>query len=299
MHHFTSPRWFVRDGGWLKGENAGIFANYCAEMVRQLGDKMSWVCTINEVNIPRMIGLLWRREQGAEGLAFAKASAAALGVSLEQFSPFFFASSVAARDVMLEAHRQAVVAMKAVRPNLPMGMTLALQDMQALPGGEAKRDELRHEIQDVYLKAARGDDFLGVQTYSRDRIGANGVEGVEDGAEVTQMGYEFYPQALGGTIRYAHKVAGVPILVTENGIGTEDDTRRLAYYEAALREVVACMEEGIEIGGYYAWSAFDNFEWLMGYRPTFGLIGVDRATQVRTVKPSGKWLGELAKANCL
>jgi len=47
------------------------------------------------------------------------------------------------------------------------------------------------------------------------------------------------------------------------------------------------------------WSVFDNFEWGMGYRPKFGLIAVDRATQTRTVKPSAEWLGSVARARGL
>ncbi len=56
-------------------------------------------------------------------------------------------------------------------------------------------------------------------------------------------------------------------------------------------------EEGIEVRGYIYWSALDNVEWMFGYGPTFGLLAVDRATQERTVKPSARWLGEVARAN--
>ena len=253
------------------------------------------VCTINEINIPRMITLLFASRERPEGMPdlmeYLQVTSTAFGVTPENFAPFFFAGTAEARDVMLSAHRQAVNAMKAIRPNLPIGMTMSLADMQALPGGEAKRDELRHEIQDVYFEATAGDDFFGVQTYSRDRIGAYGPAGPEEGVEVTQMGYEFWPEALGETIRYASEKTGLPIWVTENGIGTDDDARRQEYYERALACVTDCLKDGIDIRGYYAWSAFDNFEWMLGYRPTFGLVAVDRETQARTVKPSGKWIG--------
>ena len=49
--------------------------------------------------------------------------------------------------------------------------------------------------------------------------------------------------------------------------------------------------------GYIHWSAFDNFEWASGYAMQFGLIAVDRTTQERTVKPSARFLGEVARAN--
>jgi beta-glucosidase len=109
------------------------------------------------------------------------------------------------------------------------------------------------------------------------------------------MGYEFWPQAIGATLRRAHEVTGLPLMVTENGIGTADDGRRLAYYQAALQSVADCLRDGLDVRGYFAWSAFDNFEWMLGYRPTFGLIAVDRATQQRTVKPSARWLSQVAQ----
>jgi beta-glucosidase len=86
-------------------------------------------------------------------------------------------------------------------------------------------------------------------------------------------------------------------MVTENGIGTEDDQQRIAYYRRALRSVANALKDGLDIRGYFAWSAFDNFEWMMGYGPKFGLIHVDRSTQVRTTKPSARFLGEIARTN--
>lgn len=79
--------------------------------------------------------------------------------------------------------------------------------------------------------------------------------------------------------------------MTENGLATTDDTRRTAYVARAVRGVANCLSDGIDVRGYIYWSALDNYEWIFGYRPTFGLIAVDRATQERTVKPSARWLG--------
>jgi beta-glucosidase len=114
------------------------------------------------------------------------------------------------------------------------------------------------------------------------------------------MGYEFWPEVLEATIRRAWAVAGgVPLLVTENGIATEDDARRVAYVRTALEGVRRCLDDGIDVRGYTYWSALDNFEWALGYRPTFGLVGVDRTTFERRPKPSASWLGSVARANAL
>lgn len=300
-HHFTSPRWLISQGGWQNMETAAKFARYSQKVTRHLGDLIEAVCTINEVNIPRMAALMWLGDGHDE--SFIQQAAQALHTTPEQFAPFMFAGTAQERDVILAAHHQARAAIKAERhgsqPPLPVGLTIAMQDMQAVPGGEAVRDKMRWELQDVYLEAAREDDFIGVQTYSRERYSADGNLGPEEGVELTQMGYEFWPQAIGATLRRAHEVAGVPMMVTENGMGTTDDGRRQAYYQTALQNVAACLEDGLDIRGYFAWSAFDNFEWMMGYRPTFGIIAVDRSTQQRTVKPSARWLSKVAQANRL
>ncbi|MBV8235821.1 MAG: family 1 glycosylhydrolase, partial [Acidimicrobiia bacterium] len=146
-----------------------------------------------------------------------------------------------------------------------------------------------------------GDDFLGVQVYTRMLVGPEGPAPYPPGARTTLMGYEFYPEALSACLRRAWSMTGggVPLLVTENGIGTADDAERIEYVSTALEGVLACLADGIDVRGYTYWSAFDNFEWAFGYRPTFGLIAVDRSTQARTPKPSAAWLGQIAVRNAL
>ncbi|HUS62316.1 MAG TPA: family 1 glycosylhydrolase, partial [Acidimicrobiales bacterium] len=206
----------------------------------------------------------------------------------------------AVNDVFLDGHRKAAAAIRSGPGSAPVGLTLAMSDWQAVDGGEARRDRIRRNMEDVYLEVAREDDFVGVQTYSRTRVGPDGALGPEGDNERTQMGYEFWPESLEATIRRAWEVTdGVPVLVTENGIGTDDDTRRIEYVTRALRGVRKCLDEGIDVRGYTYWSALDNFEWALGYRPTFGLVAVDRDTFVRTPKPSATWLGSIARANAL
>jgi beta-glucosidase len=116
---------------------------------------------------------------------------------------------------------------------------------------------------------------------------------------MTGAGYEFYPQALGGTIRFAHERIGRPIFVTESGIATDDDSRRIAYIDAALREVRQCLAAGIDVRSFVYWSLLDNFEWTRGYAERFGLVAVDRASFERKPKPSARHLGAIAKSGRL
>jgi beta-glucosidase len=116
----------------------------------------------------------------------------------------------------------------------------------------------------------------------------------------TQMVYEFWPDALEGTVRRAwDKTGHLPVYVTENGVGTDDDNTRIEYVHRALSGVQRCVDDGIDVRGYFYWSLLDNFEWVLGYRPTFGLVAVDRETFERQPKTSASWLGAIAQANAL
>jgi beta-glucosidase len=279
FHHFTTPRWVASRGGWTSPATVDLFARYVERVTAHLGELVGRACTFNEPNVVATFGHQW-------GL----------------FPPGHRDPDLRRRanDLFIAAHRRAVEIVQGGPGQTPVGLTLAMQDMQAVPGGEAYRDAERRVMEDVYLEAARDDDYVGVQTYTRIRYGAHGMVGPEPGVRTTQMGYEFWPDALEATIRRAWQVTrGVPILVTENGIGTADDAERIEYVERALHGVLACLRDEIDVRGYVYWSLMDNFEWTFGYGPKFGLVAVDRETQTRAAKPSAYWLGSIARANAL
>ena len=85
-------------------------------------------------------------------------------------------------------------------------------------------------------------------------------------------------------------------MVTENGIDAADDAERERFIPEAIASVEAARKDGVPVLGYIHWSLLDNFEWFSGYGPKFGLVAVDRQTFKRTVKPSAKRLGAIARA---
>jgi beta-glucosidase len=178
-----------------------------------------------------------------------------------------------------------------------VGLTLALPDLQAEPGGEAHLAQALAETQDRWLDITGDDDFVGVQTYTRELFGPQGRLPPPEGDALTLTGWEVYPQALGRSVARAWTHTGKPILVTENGIATGHDPLRADYTRRALEGLGQARSAGAEVWGYLHWSALDNFEWMHGYGPTFGLIGVDRATQSRQVRDSARWLGDFARAH--
>jgi beta-glucosidase len=281
FHHFTTPRWVADRGGWLDRPTADRFAEFCSRASEALGDVMRRACTLNEPSAVSASGYILG--------SFPP------GISDEgQFSQV--------NEVFVDAHRKAVEAIRASAPAVPVGIALAMTDYQTVDGGEEPMARMRADLEDVFLAATEGDDFLGIQTYSRMRFGPRGMMGPEEGVDVLPLGYEYWPEAIGATIRRAWEVTEgkLPLLVTENGIGTDDDDQRKRYVRTALRSVLDCLEEGIGVIGYTYWSLMDNFEWTYGYGPRFGLAEVERvAPFTRTLKPSAGWFSKVVRSNAL
>ncbi len=327
MMHFTSPKWLIENGGWENEATVEAFKNYCQYVTEQLGDLMHYVCTINEANMgiqvaaisaryrAQMMAKMQQMQQGGAEEKKDLEGTAQVGMNfndmmanmqkqkeenVEIFGTDTLQTFVSARTpegdmLVIRAHQAARAAMKAVKPELQIGLTLSLHDIQAQEGGEetaAKEwvDEFTH-----YVPYIKEDDFFGLQNYSRSLIGPNGILPVPEGAEITQMDYEYYPEGLEHVIRRVYEEMPMPIMVTENGIATADDTRRVAYIQTAMKGVENCIQDGIPVKGYMYWSMMDNFEWQKGFGMTFGLISVDRTTQTRTAKPSLVVLGNYTK----
>jgi beta-glucosidase len=279
LNHFTVPRWMDALGGWHHPQAAELFARFTESTLPIVRDGVEWVCTINEPNIIAC----------REGAADPAAEPVAYGMA----RPDRKVSAELAR-----AHRMSREVLSTLA-GVRSGWTVATQAIHALPGCEEQAAEYSYPLEEYFFEAARGDDFVGVQAYTRTFVGRAGALPPPDGAETTLTGWEYFPPALAIGVRNAWQVTGgVPVLVTENGIATADDARRVDYTRDALTGLHDTIAEGADVRGYYHWSALDNYEWGR-WSPTFGLIAVDRTTFQRTVKPSAKWLGEVARANAL
>lgn len=329
MMHFTSPVWVIRNGGWENQSTVDAFARYCKYVVSQLGDLMKYVVTINEANMGLQVAAIAERykRQMMEKMKDKKnkqkqddnmEGTAQVGMNFNTMMKNMFwqgfenkkifktrkpQNFVSARTpegdiLVMRAHQAARTAMKETCPHLLIGLSLSLHDIQAVNGGEERAAKEWEEEFTHYLPYIKEDDFFGLQNYTRSIIGPDGIQPVPQGAEITQMDYEFYPQALEHVIRRANeefKSAGkeMPILISENGVATSDDTRRIAFIDEATKGVAACIADGIPVIGYCHWSLMDNFEWQKGFSMTFGLIAVVRETMKRIPKESLSFLGNL------
>ncbi|MGA2432485.1 MAG: family 1 glycosylhydrolase [Acidimicrobiales bacterium] len=267
LHHFTLPLWVADAGGFENPEIVHWLANYARVVGKEFGDLIGIACTINEPNIVAVMGYL-----------------------IGMFPPQVTDQSrfVAVNEMMREAHVAMREALRESPGAYPIGMPLSMQEYEALPGGEEKMKTMRDEMEDKYLRALDGDDYIGVQCYTKMVVGPDGVV-LDSPGEKTEMGYLFWPQCVEHTVRRAASFSPLPLYVTENGIGTDDDTQRIRYLTGALQGLHRALEDGLDVRGYFQWSLLDNFEWSFGYRPKFGIVSVDRTTFARTPKPSAQW----------
>jgi beta-glucosidase len=303
LYHWDLPSALQDRGGWMNRDIAGWFADYAELVAHRYGDRLHALATINE---PWCVAWLSHY----------------LGIH----APGYRDIRAAARAMhhVLFAHGNAVDALRAAGAR-NIGIVLNQEkaepasdrpeDVAAANIGDALFNrwyldgvfkgrypaELTEPLA-PYLPAnwqrdmevvARPLDWLGINYYTRGLYFADpegaffGIGQRHGDLEANDLGWEIYPQGLTDVlVRAARDYTKVPLYVTENGMSEDDDTRRVAYYDAHLGAVRAAREQGADVRGYFAWSLLDNYEWAEGYTSRFGIVHVDYATQVRTPKGS-------------
>ncbi len=286
FNHFTTPIWFAARGGWMNPDAPQVFARFCDKAARHLAAEIDHATTLNEPNLAGVLQFLLPGGLVEADKAMAAAAAVKLGVPVFLAGNALYQPDPTKVQANLQAgHTAGKAAIKAVRGDLPVGVSLAmLDDQEAEPG--SLRDAMREKFYNSWLRLARADDFVGVQNYERSLWGTKGKLDPPANARRNTMGSEVYPPSLAGAVRYAHEVAKVPIIVTEHGVGTDDDTLRAWLIPEALTHLKAAMDDGVPVNGYCHWSLIDNFEWVFGYKIHFGLHTFDRQTFERRPKPS-------------
>jgi beta-glucosidase len=300
FNHFSCPRWFAAKGGWANPQAPDLFARFCERAAKAFAGGISHAVTLNEPNLPTLLSWIGLPPQLYAGHA-AMLKAAGKAIGSDNFSSGFFLTREEHQPmipILGAAHRKARAAIKNVRPDLPVGLSLAVSDDQAV-GSTTLRDRKRAETYEPWFAFADEDDFIGVQNYDRTRFDANGILPAPADAPRNHMGVEVYAPSLGGAVRYVAKASGKPVFVTEHGVGTNDDALRARFIAEALDGLHSAIDEGVRVLGYMHWSLLDNFEWYGGFAPKLGLVAVDTQTFKRTPKGSALVLGKIAKSNTL
>jgi len=298
LNHFTAPHWFAADGGWLSPEAPERFGRYVEQAFGRVADRVRWVVTLNEPNLPRLLSWLHLPPQvrEVERATLAAASAAA-GVARYRLANVVLPEELEAMaDGFAEGHRTGRAAVRAASSQAAVGFSLSVVDDVVVGDDPSVRDRKRAECYERWFDLARDDDFLGVQNYERMRYDAHGEVDAPAHLPRNQMGSAVEPDSLAAAVRYAHAAVGLPILVTEHGIATDDDTLRAGLIPAAVEALDGAIAEGVPVLGYLHWSLMDNFEWVFGFGHKLGLCEVDRDTFERRPKPSARTYADLVKA---
>lgn len=305
--HSTAPRWFAEAGGWLNPESPALFSHYCSVVAKNLGGDMSYAFTMNEPQVQKN----FRSIPGAAA-GFAKRDqeeiacheAAALATNCKRFITSNYPDIDGMTPQLIAGHEQGYAAIKAERANLPVGVTLNIVDFQ--PANEdSPYQEIRKKACGAWFESIkRAGDFTGAQIYRQISIPGKGAA-LPRPSQLPMTEHEgrmamfSRPEAVRNGLEYVYAETQKPIMITENGIDTENDERRVWYINAAVASLHEAIGKGIPVLGYFHWSLMDNFEWNQGYKIKYGLVSVDRTTFKRTPKPSAAVLGGIARRNAI
>jgi len=302
LHHFTSPLWFAEKGGFSTRENLKYYLRYVERVAHEYRDLVHYWATFNEPEV----------------VAYA-------GYWTGAFPPGRKNILEAMRTLanFIIAHGQAYRILKSIIPNdRPVGIVNSHVKFEPARSGN-RLDYLFTELYDYlwsevifsaietgwvefplfkaeYFPELKGStDFWGINYYFCMKVDAQNPSLSRPpypAEERTDMGWRIYPQGLYEVIERMARY-GKPIYITENGIATEDDRRRIDFLIDHLRYLHLALQAGFPVKGYFHWSLIDNFEWNRGFAPKFGLVAFDPKTFERRVKPSGRLYGEVARSN--
>ncbi|MBU3665321.1 MAG: glycoside hydrolase family 1 protein [Chthoniobacterales bacterium] len=117
----------------------------------------------------------------------------------------------------------------------------------------------------------------------------------EMSSDYTQLGWEIVPEGLYNVLKTVQARYGKPIVVTENGLGTQSERKRIRYIREHIAQLRRAIESGVDVRGYFPWTLVDNYEWKEGWTGQFGLFSYDARTKDRVLEPTGKWFSAFIK----
>jgi beta-glucosidase len=283
LHHFTNPMWFEKKGGWLYEENLGFFSDYVKKCIHHFGRYASYWNTFNEPNVYAM-------------------NAYMLGNFPPHKKSYFKANNVLQN--MSVAHNTTYTMLKVHDKSKPVGISLntAIFEGQNILGIPAAK------FTDWWFNVRAANhfercDFWGLSYYAHILFDPLPISEVHRAGKLDKLGiphdkmWAYKPEGLLTILRRFHKKYNKPIIITENGICTENDALRIQAIKDYLKTVHTAIREGIDVKGYIHWSTFDNFEWDLGPTYCFGLMRTDMKTKDRIDTGAARFYENVVKKN--
>lgn len=273
LHHFANPRWFAQLGGWEKGENIALFVDFAKKLVDTFGHRVFLWNTFNEPNLYTSMGWV-----------------------ASEFPPYKRNILTAYKVInnIAKAHDLMYDYIKSRFPETKVGIS---HNCTLFEGDNVLGKIPAKVIDYCYMEYPSSlfqkTDFFGMSYYARIGHDPFPTTYLTSPKKLERKGkphddmWEYYPQGIRLCMTRFWNQYKKPIIITENGICSPDDSKRVNAIKDYLKEIHQAMEEGVEVLGYYHWSTWDNFEWSLGPTYQFGLYSCDLHTKKRTRKASG------------
>ena len=295
LNHFSNPAWIFKYGGWVSKKTVDAFVDYSKKVLDYFSPYIDYINTFNEPN--------------AYGLE---------AYLLRDFPPkrFSIIGWKKALKNMSYAHELIYDYIKEKHPHIKAGISYAamlfepFSQKSLLQKAVKKFAELiqNEAIHELFTKKGKVD-FIGFSYYTRILI----TDGVtiayeEKGRKFLEAHglahddlWEIYPEGIYKNLKYFYEKYKKPLIITENGSCTNDDSLRKKVLYEHLSYVLKAINEGIPVKGYFHWSTFDNFELATGPSRRFGLVGIDFKDPKleRKIKDSGHYYHKIAASRSL
>jgi beta-glucosidase len=307
LHHFTHPLWFIKKYPWHKESSIDRFLHFVDKVLSTLKGVRYWI-TFNEPYVLILGGYFegcmppgirdWRL--GISALRNILVCHGAIYEMIHKHDP----------DAMVSvAHNMAALAPWNQWNPLDCALSKIAKYfynhslLDAFLTGILRLKFPFRQAVSIEVPIKGKIDFFGVNYYTRVHIRFNPFKkmGIElrhrdiDGYGLTDLGWEIHPAGLERVLRYASRL-NVPLIITENGIATREDSRKIRFMKRHIDVLERCIKKGIDVRGYYYWSLIDNYEWLAGLDARFGLYRVDFQTQSRIPTQAATYYSYLIKS---
>jgi beta-glucosidase len=280
LHHFANPDWFAKLGGWEKQENADLWIDFAKKVIDEFGDCITAWNTFNEPNL--YVSLGW------------------VGAEFPPFKKNIWLARKVIRN-MATAHEVVYACIKTKYPSSQVGISHNCTLFKARNlAGRVPAAILDWLFMEYPLSLFNKVDFFGMSYYAKIEFDPFPITFLFQPAKVKRLNkphddlWEYHPAGLGECIRRFWNKYKIPIIITENGVCTGDDRKRVEAIQDYMKEIRQCLDEGIDVGGYFHWTSWDNFEWSLGPTFRFGLYECDPDTKARKKKPSADVFSRLA-----
>lgn len=276
LFHFTLPVWFAEKGGFEKARNVRYFVRFARKVMKELGEHVTYVITINEPEVYGTMSYL---------TGWWPPTKKNIVTTIRVVNNLISAHNRTARMIhRLEGKHQ---------------VSLAKHSLQMHPATDRRIDRLSAKIlqyiNDGYIlnRVVKTCDFLGVNYYQS--FWVRGLRFEPPTQAVNDLNWQMVPGDIQNVLERLDARYNLPIMITENGVADAEDQYRQDWLQDTIAAMELAQEHGVMLLGYMHWSLLDNFEWSFGRWPRFGLVHVDYDTHKRTIRPSAEWYAKRVK----